>query len=215
MAGTAKPNIVGLGGEASYKLLGGYGSQGAQPEGLFNGVQANEWNSQNVMYWYGGGTYIELEIFEECNIWRSGTSSWGSHIAALGILKHNGTSYVDVTTLYPQTVTSIPHTQWEKTISKLPKGRYIFEARSGLRIDSEWYLERTNLQAFIFKGNDRLYAFENDKLTSYSDRENIQELALKHSSGEIDLSQIFTKIEYNEAPEINRLRYKPNKIKLK
>lgn len=153
MAGSAKPIVVGLGIEATYTVLGVVGSQGSggtvAKAGLLNEVCANEWNTSNVMYFSDSTTYIEIEINEDCNIWRSGTTTWINGIYPLKILKYNGTSYNDVTNLYPQTLTPINEYKWEKTIDNLPKGRYKFIGKGGTlssnqRIDSEWYLESTS-----------------------------------------------------------------------
>lgn len=154
MAGILKPNNTRE--EANYKYIGGVGSSGLQPTGLFNGVSANEWNTNNVMYWNGAGTYVEIEVFEEFNLWRSGTTSWISYKNPLKILKYQASSatYVDVTSLYPQALTSINENQWEKTLSNIPKGRYRFEYDAGLRIDSEWFIESTGLKRILLLSGD-------------------------------------------------------------
>lgn len=156
MAGTAKPNVVGLRGEASYTLIGGVGESNSKPSGLFNGVQANEWSSANVMYWNNASNYIEIDILSVgVNIWRSGTTSWKTYIGQLKIEKWNGYSYDDVTSQYTQVLTAITETQWEKTITNLPKGRYKFSYSSGLRLDSEWFIEDISIyKTFILHNGE-------------------------------------------------------------
>lgn len=145
-AGVAKPEDVGK--EVEYKVLGvkGANQSGGTPEkcGLFDGTQVDEWSTPPVMYWYDYNNYLEISIKEDCNIWRSGVSSYPSYKAPLKILKWNGTEYNDITSTIKQTLSDISHTQWEKTISNLPAGKYKFECGTGWRIDSEWYLETVN-----------------------------------------------------------------------
>lgn len=144
-AGAAKPFEAG--NEAGYEVLAvkGANQSGGTPEkcGLFDGTQVNEWQTSPVMYWYDSNTYLEINIKEDCNIWRSGVSGYPSYKAPLKILKWNSTEYEDITAAITQTLSSITHQQWEKTISNLPAGTYRFEYGTGYRIDSEWYLEAT------------------------------------------------------------------------
>lgn len=143
MAGLAKPNVQGLGLESKYTFIGGLLNNANQKGvGLFDGTAVNEWDTNKVAYFSGTGNYIEIDIQEDVNIWRSGTTTWSAYIGAFVIKKWNGSAYDDVTNLYAQKVTQINETQWEKTIEKLPKGRYRFERGASSRLDSEWYLER-------------------------------------------------------------------------
>lgn len=139
MAGKSKPNILNLGQEASYQVLSLVGSQGSggtvQLPGLFDGNNPNEWNTLKVMYWQTADNFIEINISTpKVNIWRSGTTSWKQYIGSLKIKYWNGSSYVDVTNNYLQTVTQIAETQWEKTILDLPSGRYRFEYGTAFRL---------------------------------------------------------------------------------
>jgi len=142
-AGNAKP--IDEGKEAEYEVLNVIGSQGSGGAvnscGLFDGTQVNEWNTKKVMYWQGSNNYVELDIKEVCNIWRSGTTSWSGNANPLKILKWDGTQYNDITATYTQALSKITENDWEKTISNMQPGRYRFEYGTGLRIDSEWYLE--------------------------------------------------------------------------
>ena len=152
MAGIAKPNEEIR--EAKYTLLGGVGSQGAQPSGLFNGIPVNEWNTANVMYWYSGGEYVEVEIDEKSNIWRAGTTNWSTYLTPLMIKKYNLQTLVfdDVSSIYPQKLSAINEKQWEKTIENLPSGRYRFETK-GARIDSEWFIESVVMNKSLILSN--------------------------------------------------------------
>lgn len=145
-AGNAKPE--GVGREVEYEVLDVKGSNqsGGTPEkcGLFDGIQVDEWSTPPVMYWYDSNYYLEINIKEDCNIWRSGTSGWRNHNGSLNILKWDGSKYNNITSTIKQTLNEITHEQWEKTISNLPAGRYRFEYGTGYRIDSEWYLEAVN-----------------------------------------------------------------------
>lgn len=145
-AGNAKPE--GVGREVEYEILdvkGDQGSGGTEKNcGLFDGTQVDQWNTSKVMYWCGTVNYLEINIKEDCNIWRSGTSGWSNHNGSLNILKWDGSKYNDITSTIKQTLNEVTHEQWEKTISNLPAGRYKFEYGTGYRIDSEWYLEAVN-----------------------------------------------------------------------
>lgn len=166
MAGTAKPNIIGLGKEVNSSIIGSSGLIG-YASGLFDGAQVDQWNSSQVCYWNGidfPGCYMELLIPRMCNIWRSGTTSWIDHRSPFIILKYKGSSYVDVTSLYPQTVTAINNTKWEKTISNLPAGQYRFST-SGRRLDSEWYLEEVNINKYLIKQGDNYYSIKDNTIT--------------------------------------------------
>lgn len=142
-AGTAKPS--GVQKEASYEVLGVNGHQHSGNSindcGLFDGTQVNEWNTSNVMYWSDYSTYVELNINEPCNIWRSGTTTWSRYYKPLKILKWDGTNYNDITSTINQSLSPITETSWEKTISNLPAGRYKFAYKENYRLDSEWYIE--------------------------------------------------------------------------
>lgn len=110
--------------------------------GLFDGVIINNWTS-NVFYWNGSGVHYDFTINKPVNIWRYGTTSWSSYTGVLSVLKLNadGTTYTDVGTQYNLPVTAITDKQSEKFIQNLPAGTYRFQYLSGLRLDSEWYLE--------------------------------------------------------------------------
>jgi len=152
MSSTAKPNVQGLGAEINYTIISSHVSSGTSAYGLFDGTTPNEWNTNRVCYWLNSSNYIEINISQLCNIWRCGTQGWLNSKGPLQIFRYNGTSYDDITSLYPQTLTSITNSQWEKTISKLPKGQYKFVGTS-YRIDSEWYVETFN-KFLIQDGNN-------------------------------------------------------------
>ena len=153
MAGSIRPNQYML--EANYNFIGGLGSQGSQAKGLFNGSAVNEWNTANVMYWAGGNEYVEFEVFNNFHIWRAGTTGWNNLCNSLKIKKYNSQTlvYEDVTINYPQKLTAITEKQWEKTISNLPKGKYRVEYGTGGRIDSEWFLENSEVNKTLILSN--------------------------------------------------------------
>ncbi|OLN21695.1 hypothetical protein BTO30_13410 [Domibacillus antri] len=169
MAGTAKPIVSGLKQEAQYTHIGGDLYDVQTGSGLFDGTQVNEWNTNKVAYWNAAGTYVEVDILSnKVNIWRSGTTTWPTYTGAFVIKKWNESTlvYDDVTSSYPQAITAINETQWEKTISDLPKGKYRFEYSSALRMDSEWYIElNTSNKTLIFNGGE--YKKYDDATTSW------------------------------------------------
>lgn len=157
MAGNCRPMVVGLREEATYTVLSMSSSQGTggtvENCGLFNGTNPNEWNTSNIFYWYNTTDFLEIEINEDCNIWRSGTKSWATSNGKLNIFLYNDTtsSYDDITSTVEQTTTAIGNDSWEKTIVGLKKGRYKFTISSASRIDSEWYIETSNGKIVIDK----------------------------------------------------------------
>lgn len=154
MAGNAKPITAGLNIEATYTVHGVSGSQGSggtiSNPGLFNGITIDEWNTANVMYWYGTSNYIDITINQPCNIWRSGTAGWKQYTAPFIIEKFDNSIWTVVA--HTQTITQITHLQWEKTITNLPSGRYRFKVgAASLRMDSEWYLEQAVTLKFLIQ----------------------------------------------------------------
>lgn len=151
MAGTCKPTKSNLGAECSYKVLSLLASQGsggtADNCGLFDGQAVDEWNTDRVFYWYNSANFLEIEIDGQCNIWRTGTNSYNGYNSVLYIYKYNESTstYEDITDSITQNLSVIGNTVWEEWIHGLPKGRYKFVGGKGLRIDSEWYIERTNI----------------------------------------------------------------------
>lgn len=164
MAGSAKPSVVNLGSEVFPTIIASNTEWGGA-QGLFDGITSA--GSSSVCYWWKNTESIELLIPNECNIWRCGSSYVGTQYCnPLTILKYNGSTYDDVTSLYPQTVTFINYTQWEKTINNLKPGQYKFVGLPGgnkARADSEWYLEAIN--KFLIKQNDQYYSVKDSKLT--------------------------------------------------
>ncbi|MBT2284660.1 hypothetical protein J7E78_14045 [Paenibacillus polymyxa] len=178
MAGKSKPNILNLGQEASYQVLSLVGSQGSggtvQLPGLFDGNNPNEWNTPKVMYWQTADNFIEINISTpKVNIWRSGTTGWKQYIGSLKIKYWNGSSYVDVTNNYPQTVTQIAETQWEKTIPNLPSGRYRFEYGTALRLDSEWFIETATSSRILLSSGDKYYSITENQGAHFGTDSNI------------------------------------------
>lgn len=180
MAGALKPNVEGLREEANYKVLSLFGSQGSGGTvdncGLFNGVCPNEWNTPNVFYWQVAGHYIEIEIESDCNIWRSGTTGWSNAISPLTIFKYDVgiSNYVDISSSVIQTLSAITENQWEKTITGLPAGRYKFTGGNGVRLDCEWYIEKSippillQVENDFYSINEEYYDSINRKYTPLS-----------------------------------------------
>ena len=150
MAGLEKPSSDLI--EASYKLIGGLGNQSSSPSGLFNGQRSNNWDTSDVMYWFNSSHYVEVELYEKCNLWRSGTTGWKSYTAKFKILKFNDSTniYEDVTSNFVQNASPITENEWEKNIEGLEKGRYRFSHTSP-RLDSEWFFERIPRKRLVIK----------------------------------------------------------------
>jgi hypothetical protein len=153
MSGTLIPSVSNLGKEIIPTIISSNTMYAGAP-GLWDGKAGNTGVST---YWYSSSHYIEIDIPNICNIYRLG---YNGNKAPLTILKYNGTSYDDVTSLYPQTL-EVTSALWEKTISKLPAGRYKFQGGNGLRVDNEWYLEETNNNKYLIKNADeKIYTYD-------------------------------------------------------
>lgn len=166
MAGNCKPSIAGLGREASYTVLAMSSSQESGGTvnncGLFNGTNPNELNTSNVFYWKYLSNFLEIEINEDCNIWRCGTKSWPTAIGTLNVFLYNEStsSYDNITSTVNQTITAITNDNWEKTFTKLKKGKYKFTTGNGLRLDSEWYIE--GITRSLLKSNNKYYSIKKE-----------------------------------------------------
>lgn len=161
MAGKSKPDIEGLLGEAKYvinDMMASQGSGGTKDNcGLFNGVQINEWSSPNVFYWQYSTNYLDITIYNNCNIYRSGTTEWASAISRLKIEKYENDTWIDISSSIIQNLTPINETKWELYITDLKKGRYKFIG-TGARIDSEWYIESTDI--YLLKRDNKYYSIK-------------------------------------------------------
>lgn len=115
--------------------------------GLFDGKHVNEWNTTRIAYFGKLSNYIELEIFNNSNFYRKGTTTWKQYYGTLTIFKYNedGT-YTDVTDLYTLPGIVVTENEWALFAQEVPKGRYKFELTntSILRLDSEWFIEKGN-----------------------------------------------------------------------
>jgi hypothetical protein len=155
MSGTLIPSVSNLGKEIIPTIISSNTMYAGAP-GLWDGKAGNTGVST---YWYSSSHYIEIDIPNICNIYRLG---YNVNKAPLTILKYNGTSYDDVTSLYPQTL-EVTSALWEKTISKLPAGRYKFQGGNGLRVDNEWYLEKINYYLIMQQG--KYYSVKDNQIT--------------------------------------------------
>lgn len=166
MAGTAKPNINNLGSEVIPTIIYSQDYLLTGAKGLFDGVQTNQLQyNELVCFWHDSSIYIDLLIPQNCNIWRSGVNNYKGYNYPLKILKYNGSSYDDVTALYPQILNAIGNTEWEKTISNLSAGQYRFQYDNGYRVDCEWYLEKVTIIKCLIKQNNQYYSIKDNTIT--------------------------------------------------
>lgn len=148
MAGLAKPNVDNLGSEGYITVLKFTGKGSAN--GLFDGNLDGSASAITTAYWYPS-EYIEFSTLSEINIWRCGMASYSQDYTKFSIFRYENEAYVDVTKNVVQTSSMLNNTKWEKTIEKLPAGRYKFQA-SSYRGDSEWFIENTS-ELFLKQGN--------------------------------------------------------------
>lgn len=141
MAGLAKPNAEGLGEEVVHELIDSYVKNSA--DGLFDGICSNEWDTNRVCYWNSTSSYITITTYGDCNMWRSGTSSWIDYSNPFIIHKKDKDGqFINITDGIVQNRENVTEKQWSKFISNLKAGTYKFVS-TRLRLDSEWYLEST------------------------------------------------------------------------
>lgn len=156
--------LVGSGLQMNEYEIGEYSVIGyTTPNGLFNGVAANEWNSGNVLY-MNGGNYFVMTFYQPVNIYRSGTGTWNSYCDKFKIEKLSEATkeFIDISSEIEQITSGIGNTSWELTIKELPSGTYKFILPAGgYRIDSEWFLEIPSF-SYLLKNNGKLYCINQD-----------------------------------------------------
>ena len=108
MAGIAKPNVDKLGAEVKLTDLSVDGNHFGSINGLFDGICANEWDTERILYWASNSTYLQFTTDRLVNIWRSGTTNWATqHKSPFRIMKlQSDGTYLDVTSNITQSVIS-------------------------------------------------------------------------------------------------------------
>lgn len=160
MAGIAKPNNNML--EASYVVNSFYSTNNGSSDngdscGLFDGVVVDEWSTNNVFYFRGSDNYVDITINNDCNIYRCGTASWSEgYQNKLKIEKYENEEWIDITGSITQNERAITLFEWDKWITNLQKGRYKFSNAYGVRLDSEWFIEKES--KCVIKQNGKLYS---------------------------------------------------------
>ena len=160
MAGIAKPNDNML--EVSYVVNSFFSGDNGSSEngdscGLFDGSMVNEWNTTNVFYFRSTSTYVDITINNDCNIYRCGTASWSEgYQTKLKIEKYENEEWIDITGSITQNEKAITHLEWDKWITNLQRGRYKFSYLNGVRLDSEWFIEKE--PKVVLKQNGKVYS---------------------------------------------------------
>lgn len=166
--------------KAKFKILSLNASQGSggtvENCGLFDSKIDSSWNSSDMFYWQNYNNYIEIQIFEKCNIWRFGCS-WDDRYGELQILqKQDNGEFLDVTERYSIPTTDIKHS-WEMFVKNLPKGIYKFiggyekRSNSSYRLDAEWFIEKVFNIKCIIKQDNKFYSIKKEffKNNNYED----------------------------------------------
>lgn len=169
------------------------------PHGLFNGVSAEEWSSENVCY-MNSFDYFIITFHQPVNIYRSGTYGWSSYTTQFEIYKldEETKEFIDITSNIKQTTSPIGSMQWELTIEELPAGTYKFcTPAGGYRLDSEWFLE-IPVFSYLLKNNEELYCI-NEKYYN-------AETGLYEAVGNIDFSGIECDYLFSTPKYLNGLR---------
>jgi hypothetical protein len=140
MAGASKPS--GVGAEVLATDISGVDGYSNLPTNLFNGVATESlaWGMNTVNH------YIKFTVDKPINIYRTPAASYLTYQTNgffLYKLNADGTTWDNVTSLYPQATTNLAYGTWEKFVGGLPAGTYKFTGTgaSSARIDNEWYME--------------------------------------------------------------------------
>jgi len=109
--------------------------------GLFNNIKVNEWNTNNIAYWYYATDYVVIQFNYPFQIWRTGTTSWSNQNSSLIITDFTTGENVSSKNTSPIAVTE---NTWIKMTNELPAGTYKFSAPIGNlgHLDSEWFVEK-------------------------------------------------------------------------
>jgi len=144
MAGTAKPNdslITGM--ETTCQIISS--SVTGSAKGLFDGViHASNWNTSDVCYWGDSTKYVTIKFDTPCIIWRHSSKSYSGYTGKFQIYKiENDGTETDITSQIEQYNLANKY-EWQKCMTIKEAGIYKFKATSALRLDTEWFLERTD-----------------------------------------------------------------------
>ena len=150
MAGLVRPAQCLESIEANYKVIAFNFPNRPTNCPLFDGSYGN------LFSWSGKYGYLDIEIYNKCNIWRSGYLSGGA-IGKIQILKfdYNLNQFVNITENIEQNLSITPSKQWELYIENLSAGKYKFSINNTNRADSEWFLETTGFN--LIKKDDDYY----------------------------------------------------------
>ena len=157
MAGIAKPNEEGLGGEITNYIINDYRLiNNTTPQQLFDGViGTTQWGKNpSWAYFYSADLeYIDITVPYGFNLWVHHTLDYPDVISKLKIQKYVNSNWIDFG--YEKNSSDM---SWTKTCENLQAGRYKFIS-TGPRVDSEWYIENTNKAKYLLKQNDQFYTF--------------------------------------------------------
>ena len=166
MAGSAKPAGVGPEGtwllhdyvmyDPAENLFNGYTNQWTVPESYAGSYSRTGYD---YGYWNTTSHYIDLEVYENCNIWAY-THSSPSYARRLIAYDNTGGVLGDAVQTSINTTTT---ETWEKLFSNLPAGRYKIkldttDTSDNYHLDREWYIE-TN-QAFLVQDGSDIKKYE-------------------------------------------------------
>lgn len=168
-------DINKLNKEAKFKVLSLKAEGGGTVEncGLFDKIRVNEWNTERVFYWSAGGYYLELEIYNRCNIYRAGTTSWDYRCDKLIIYKLINDKYINISDNIVQNTSKITENEFELWIQDLEPGQYKFQGRGvePFRLDSEWYIELSPYH--LLKKDSEIYGINEDEKFVLIDESNL------------------------------------------
>ncbi|QPW61976.1 hypothetical protein [Clostridium botulinum] len=213
MAGKIRPSNVN--NEARYKLIGysTYNGNSTSPSnnneiGLFNEKLDETWNDTGAFYICNTSQYIEIEIYDNCTIWRYPPITYNDYCALFKIEKMENEKWKDITENVTQTCTKHLIENWERTIVDLPKGHYKFSiSKDGeSRIDTEWYIEKSILKYFFIKKDNKIYSLNKNIYKDNIIPRNIEDLKIVKELKNIEqIRYIFKKEDLNKygTPQVN------------
>lgn len=155
-----------------FRIVSSATSFGTKGKNLFDNVKTG--TSSDFSTWavsWAEGGYVEIELFQESNIYRYGSSLYPNQCEQLNILKYNNEtdSYDDVTNIYSISISPGNESLKQLFAKDLPKGKYKFSGTCW-RFDSEWVVESVN--RYLLKMNGEYFSIVNNELVKITEEIN-------------------------------------------
>lgn len=144
---------------------------------LFDGQEGTDFRNGSAFY-FDIGSYIDITLNEDGNIWCHSNSLCAEHNAHyLNVFLYDNNSWEDVTSTIVQNGREI-NGIWSKVFPKLKKGRYKFTLGTrylnntigNYRIDDEWYIKSLHTTKYLIQDKSNiLYTLKSNSINEYTD----------------------------------------------